>query len=111
MSRPSTFEVMQTTFHYDAEHEWLEVSNAQMMKIDILLNQISSYSYVDSRSGETVYYLEGDCDATLFIRTARDQGIDVKWTEKDDGERSFIQSLNRIDPEPQIVCAISDDGC
>ena len=103
MSRPSTFEVMQTTFHYDAEHEWLEVSNAQMMKVDILLNQISSFSYVDSRSGETVYYLEGDCDATLFIRTARDQGIDVQWKEKDDGEQSFIQSLNRIEIKPVIL--------
>ena len=103
MTRPSTFEVMQTTFHYDAEHEWLEVSNAQMMKIDILLNQISSFSYVDSRSGETVYYLEGDCDATLFIRTARDQGIDVQWKEKDDGEQSFIRSLNRIEIKPVIL--------
>ena len=106
MNRPSTFEVMQTTFHYDAEHEWLEVSNAQMMKIDVLLNQFSSFSYVDSRSKgpvyylETTWYLEGDCDATLFIRTARDQGIDVQWTEKDDGERSFIQSLKPIDLEP-----------
>ena len=105
MNRPSTFEVMQTTFHYDAEHEWLEVSNAQMMRVDILLNQISSFSYVDSRSGGTVYYLEGDCDAELFIRTARDQGIDVKWKAKDDGERSFIQSLKPIDPEP-ITLAI-----
>jgi hypothetical protein len=100
MSRPSTFEVMQTTFHYDAEHEWLEVSNAQMMKIDILLNQISSFSYVDSRSKGPVYYLEGDCDAELFIRTARDQGIDVKWKAKDDGERSFIQSLKPIEIKP-----------
>ena len=103
MTRPSTFEVMQTTFHYDAEHEWLEVSNAQMMKVDVLLNQISSFSYVDSRSGETVYYLEGDCDATLFIRTARDQGIDVHWKEKDDGEQSFIRSLNRIEIKPVIL--------
>ena len=103
MTRPSTFEVMQTTFHYDAEHEWLEVSNAQMMKVDVLLNQISSFSYVDSRSGETVYYLEGDCDATLFIRTARDQGIDVQWKEKDDGEQSFIRSLNRIEIKPVIL--------
>ena len=103
MTRPSTFEVMQTTFHYDAEHEWLEVSNAQMMKVDVLLNQISSFSYVDSRSGETVYYLEGDCDATLFIRTAREQGIDVQWKEKDDGEQSFIRSLNRIEIKPVIL--------
>ena len=103
MTRPSTFEVMQTTFHYDAAHEWLEVSNAQMMKVDVLLNQISSFSYVDSRSGETVYYLEGDCDATLFIRTARDQGIDVQWKEKDDGEQSFIRSLNRIEIKPVIL--------
>ena len=103
MTRPSTFEVMQTTFHYDGGHEWLEVSRDQMMKVDVLLNQISSYSYVDSRSGETVYYLEGDCDAELFIRTARDQGIDVKWKAKDDGERSFIQSLKPIDPEPVIL--------
>ena len=103
MTRPSTFEVMDTTFHYDAEHEWLEVSNAQMMKVDVLLNQISSFSYVDSRSGEMVYYLEGDCDATLFIRTARDQGIDVQWKEKDDGEQSFIRSLNRIEIKPVIL--------
>ena len=103
MTRPSTFEVMDTTFHYDAEHEWLEVSNAQMMKVDVLLNQISSFSYVDSRSGGTVYYLEGDCDATLFIRTARDQGIDVQWKEKDDGEQSFIRSLNRIEIKPVIL--------
>jgi len=96
MNRPSTFEVMQTTFHYDAEHEWLEVSNAQMMRVDVLLNQISSFSYVDSG----IYYLEGDCDAELFIRTARDQGIDVQWKEKDDGEQSFIRSLKPIDPEP-----------
>ena len=96
MNRPSTFEVMDTTFHYDAEHEWLEVSRDQMMKVDVLLNQISSYSYVDSG----IYYLEGDCDAELFIRTARDQGIDVKWKAKDDGERSFIQSLKPIEIKP-----------
>ena len=101
MNRPSTFEVMQTTFHYDAEHEWLEVSTEQMKKVNILLNQITSFSYVDNG----VYYLEGDCDAELFIRTARDQGIDVKWKAKDDGERSFIQSLKPIDPEP-ITLAI-----
>ena len=104
-NRPITYEVMNTVFHYDGGHEWLEVSTEQMKKVNILLNQISSFSYVDSRSGGTVYYLEGDCDAELFIRTARDQGIDVKWKAKDDGERSFIQSLKPIEIKP-ITLAI-----
>jgi hypothetical protein len=105
MSRPSTFEVMQTTFHYDAEHEWLEVSNAQMMRVDVLLNQFGTDSYVDSRSDGSVYYLEWDGDSEWFIMTARDQGIKVVWTEKDDGERSFIQSLKPIEIKP-ITLAI-----
>jgi len=96
---------MDTTFHYDAEHEWLEVSNAQMMRVDVLLNQFSTDSYVDSRSDGSVYYLEWDGDSEWFIRTARNQGIEVVWTEKDDGERSFIRSLNRIEIKP-ITLAI-----
>ena len=99
MNRRTTYEVMKTTFHYDGGHQWLKVSSEQMQRVDILLNQISHYSYVDNDNPPT-YYLEGDCHAELFINTARDQGIEVVWTDHDDGNESFIRNLDRINPKP-----------
>jgi hypothetical protein len=46
----------------DAGHEWLAVKQNELVNLDIA-HKISSYSYM---KGGTVY-LEGDCDAAVFI--------------------------------------------
>ena len=46
----------------DAGHEWLAVKMNELVNLDIA-HKISSYSYM---KGGTAY-LEGDCDAALFI--------------------------------------------
>ena len=104
-NRPITYEVMNTVFHYDGGHEWLKVSTAQIKRVNVLLNQFSHYSYVDDGTPPT-YYLEGDCHAELFVTTARNQGIEVVWTDHDDGEWSFIRKLNRINPKPVTLARL-----
>jgi hypothetical protein len=46
----------------DAGHEWLAVKQNELVNLDIA-HKISAYSYM---KGGTVY-LEGDCDAAVFI--------------------------------------------
>lgn len=53
----------------DAGHEWLSVKRAELVRLGIA-DQISGYSYV---KGSTVY-LEGDSDASLFIRAKETAG-------------------------------------
>lgn len=54
---------METRYEWiaDSGHEWLAVPIAMARKV----KGISEYSYVNPREG--MAYLEGDCDAALFI--------------------------------------------
>ena len=59
------------TFYADPGHGWLEVDRADLDALGII-DKVSRYSYA---KGEKAY-LEEDCDAGLFIETAKDNG----WT-------------------------------
>jgi hypothetical protein len=59
------------TFYADPAHGWLQVDRADLDTLGIG-DKISPYSY---SKGERVY-LEEDCDAGLFIETAKGNG----WT-------------------------------
>ena len=59
------------TFYADPAHGWLEVDLLDCIDLDIA-DKVSRYSYA---KGEKAY-LEEDCDAGLFIETAKNNG----WT-------------------------------
>ena len=67
---------MKFRFISDPGHGWMEVP----MELITLLgigDKITPYSY---RKGNQVY-LEQDCDAALFVQTARAQGIAVDYED------------------------------
>ena len=59
------------TFYVDPGHGWLEVDRSDLDALGIS-DKVSRYSY---SKGEKAY-LEEDCDAGLFIETAKSNG----WT-------------------------------
>ena len=59
------------TFYADPGHGWLEVDRSDLDALGII-DKVSRYSYA---KGEKAY-LEEDCDAGLFIETAKGNG----WT-------------------------------
>ena len=65
------------TFYADPAHGWLEVSLADIHDFGIG-DRISRYSYI---KGDRVF-LEEDCDAGLFLDSAKNQGwtINIKET-------------------------------
>jgi len=65
------------TFHADPGHGWLEVEFSDLEELNIQ-EKISGYSYV---RGNKVY-LEEDCDAYLFMETAKQNGWTINIQEK-----------------------------
>jgi len=65
------------TFHADPGHGWLEVEFSDLVELDIE-NKISPYSY--ARLDRV--YLEEDCDAHLFMETAKQNGWIINIQEK-----------------------------
>ena len=63
-------------FHSDPGHAWLAVKRTELERLGIL-GEISSCSY---QRGGTVY-LEEDCDASLFIKTKKDNGETFEYRE------------------------------
>lgn len=76
-------------FTHDAGHGWLRVERQHLIALG-LAGAITQYSY---QRGEFVF-LEEDCDATLFVATARAAGWQVTWTERH-CERSSIRTYDR----------------
>ena len=72
---------MKYTFFEDPGHGWLKVPLKKLEKLGIV-NQISIYSYMQGDYA----YLEEDCDAPLFIKTAKRRGqtveLDVRVSDK-----------------------------
>ena len=64
-------ETRKLTFYADPGHGWLEVDRSDLDALGIS-DKVSRYSY--SKGGKA--YLEEDCDAGLFIETAKENG----WT-------------------------------
>lgn len=77
----------------DAGHGWLSVSNKDIKLLGIE-NNISKFSYMNY----TRTYLEEDCDAGVFIDTAKNRGWNI--TIENNGQKedtSFIRSLGLYD--------------
>ena len=72
-------------FFSDPGHGWLAVKRKELIELNII-HKVSECSY---ERGNTVY-LEEDCDASLFIQTLRDKGIEIKYRE----------SISPIDQSP-----------
>ena len=82
--RTSNFNV-----YADPGHAWLKVSKVNLLKMGIAF-AISNSSYM--RGGYA--YLEEDCDATLFIRTLREMGLEPKFKYHYTDKRSKIRSYS-----------------
>jgi hypothetical protein len=75
------------TFHTDPGHGWLEVTRADLVELGIL-GLISPYSYTDGPR----FYLEEDCDATLYLEAAKAAGWVLHLVDKY-AENSFVRQL------------------
>lgn len=60
-------------FHEDPGHGWLEVSMADLSAVNLTPNDFSSFSYERNTARGRRYFLEEDCDATVFITAYRRQ--------------------------------------
>ena len=79
-------------FHQDGGHAWLKVSKDLFNRTNLTVKHISSFSYQDNNN----YYLEQDCDATMYLNNLKEQGIKYSFINIDDGDYSDIRKLNRI---------------
>ena len=67
---------MRLNFYSDPGHGWLAVPLLLIQRLG-LLDQITSYSYMRGM----LVHLEEDCDASLFLKAARDAGLVVLFRE------------------------------
>lgn len=91
------------TYHTDPAHGWLEVNRADLDALDIS-HRITPYSY---EKGSSVY-LEEDCDASLFMDTAKAAGWVFNITEAyadPSPVRSYARYQPRITPAALINAA------
>lgn len=79
-------------FHQDSGHAWLKVSKDLFNKTNASIEHISRFSYEDNNN----YYLEEDCDATMYLNNLKDQGIQYSFITIDDRDYSPIRKLERI---------------
>ena len=80
-------------FHQDSGHAWLKVSKKLFDKTNASIEHISSFSYEDKNN----YYLEHDCDATMYLNNLKDQGIKYSFITIDDGDYSRIRNLPSVE--------------
>ncbi len=78
-------------WYADPAHEWLAVPLALVKALGIA-ERVSTCSYVDHLVG--VAYLEGDCDAALFIEAVEKLGQNLDVTHLD-GD-CYIRDLPRF---------------
>lgn len=81
---------MTLEFIIDRGHAWLRVpyKTLEDWNIDIL---ISGYSYRSQRYA----YLEEDFDAAIFIRKAKENGVEIEINELDvEDFREYLNSIN-----------------
>ena len=75
-------------FYSDPGHGWIAVKYNLLQELNIT-HKITPYSY---QKGKTVY-LEEDCDAYLFVKEMKKNGVEVvpdyKYTDKTSPIRSY----------------------
>ncbi len=87
-------------FHIDPAHGWLEVERSHIADLGIC-NRVSRCSYV----GDTIAFLEEDCDMPLFLDTAKQFGWTVSYEESHYDHLATIRNLPRYAPPP-YTCAV-----
>ena len=80
------------TFHTDPGHGWLEVSEGDLFRAGLTIQDFSEYSY---RKG-TRLFLEEDLDAGVFIKAARKAGHTVTFCEEMVDDDHWIRNLRSI---------------
>jgi hypothetical protein len=80
-------------FHSDSGHGWLAVKRSEVEKFG-LADKITTFSY---QKGKTVY-LEEDVDAQVFLKTAKDSGVEIEVKTAKPVKRSNIRGFSRFTP-------------
>ena len=88
-------------FHEDGGHAWLKVSKKLFNKTNASIEHISHFSYEDNNN----YYLEQDCDATMYLNNLKEQGIKYSFIVVDDGDYSPIRNLPRVEMQNGLLNA------
>ena len=85
---------MKLDFISDPGHGWCKVSIKLLQKLD-LVEKITHYSYI---RGDYAY-LEEDCDLSLLMAAARDNGIALSFRERNSPERpSRVRNYEHYSP-------------
>ena len=80
-------------FHQDGGHAWLKVSKDLFNKTNASIEHISRFSYEDNNN----YYLEEDCDATMYLNNLKHQNIKYSFITINDGDYSLIRNLPSVE--------------
>ena len=86
------------TFHEDPGHGWLEVPAVDIAANGLTETAFSRYSYVDrGKVSGPVYYLEEDCDLTLFAQAYENKhGQHIPMETVYHAGDCFVRGLERI---------------
>ena len=89
------------TFHEDPGHGWLQVSPYDLADVGLTVAAFSRYSYVgpagNERQNHTRFYLEEDCDLTLFAQAYENKhGHRVPMETVYHDHDCFVRGLDRI---------------
>ena len=86
---------MRFDFYEDPGHGWLAVPLELLDRLQ-LLDRVSHYSYLRGR----LAHLEEDCDASLFLATARQAGLAITFRDVTCADRhSRIRNYDPYSPE------------
>ena len=86
---------MRLSFYSDPGHGWLAVPLELLDRLQ-LLDRVSHYSYLRGR----LAHLEEDCDASLFLATARQAGLAITFRDVTCADRhSRIRNYDPYSPE------------
>jgi len=86
---------MPFNYHSDGRHGWLEVSKDDILTVGLTLNNFSQFSRHD---GAGLFFLEEDCDASLFCKAyEKTHGQTIETRDQHDSTgKHFIRSLARM---------------
>lgn len=99
---PKTFK-----FHTDPGHGWLEVTRADLAAVGLTANDFSRCSYQRPAGGTTVYFLEEDCDAGVFMNAYRKRyTVELELTSRHTNHDSRIRGYDSIRPVGSNMSAL-----
>ena len=77
----------------DPGHEWLKVHVNKVRGIKVA-HKLSEYSYISPKGD--YYYLEGDCDAHVFLNAWESKGGTVEFKYKNFSGYNPIRNMRRL---------------